>query len=63
MEPDDDNTRTHIVLIKGTLVSHYRIISKIGAGGMGEVYLAEGRELNSTVEKVWHSKMNTHPQH
>ena len=27
------NTRTHAVLTKGTVISHYKIIEKIGAGG------------------------------
>ncbi|MDH3936399.1 MAG: protein kinase, partial [candidate division Zixibacteria bacterium] len=48
-EPNDDKTRTHIVLTKGTMVSHYRIVEKIGAGGMGEVYLAQDSKLSRNV--------------
>ncbi len=33
----------------GTHVSHYRIISRIGAGGMGTVYLAEDTHLKRQV--------------
>jgi len=40
-EHDDDKTQTHVVPTKGTMVSHYRIVEKIRAGGTGEVYLAE----------------------
>ena len=49
MSADNDKTRTHVTLTSGTMVSHYRIIEKIGAGGMGEVYLAEDIELNRKV--------------
>ena len=33
----------------GTKISHYRIVSKIGAGGMGEVYLARDTKLERRV--------------
>jgi eukaryotic-like serine/threonine-protein kinase len=46
---DNDETQSFIVLSEGTMVGHYRIISKIGAGGMGEVYLAEDSTLDRKV--------------
>lgn len=36
-------------MTKGTIFAHYRIIKKIGSGGMGEVYLAEDTKLDRKV--------------
>jgi serine/threonine protein kinase/tetratricopeptide (TPR) repeat protein len=45
----DDLTRTHIQIVAGTVIRPYRIVEKIGAGGMGEVYLAEDTKLDRKV--------------
>ena len=55
MAPDDDKTKTHVTLTSGTMVSHYRIIEKIGAGGMGEDCLAKDGWLNRLAGAPVHS--------
>jgi eukaryotic-like serine/threonine-protein kinase len=52
MGPSDSENRkgqNAAVLTKGSAVAHYAIVEKIGAGGMGEVYLAEDTRLNRRV--------------
>jgi len=46
---DDDKTDTYQILTNGTEVAQYRILEKIGAGGMGEVYLADDKNLDRRV--------------
>ncbi len=46
----------HAAAIEGTVIAHYRVLSRIGAGGMGEVYLAQDTRLDRTVAlKVLHA--------
>jgi len=40
-----------------TTLSHYRIHAKIGAGGMGEIYLAEDTELER-LSRGWKRTFN-----
>jgi serine/threonine protein kinase/tetratricopeptide (TPR) repeat protein len=46
---DDDEKRTSVAFEAGKEFSHYRVLSRIGAGGMGEVYLVQDTALNRKV--------------
>lgn len=48
----------HTVLLPGQQISHYKIVSHIATGGMGEIYLAEDQKLRRKVAlKVLHEIM------
>lgn len=46
---EEERTTSFVPLQPGTTVLHYRIVDRIGAGGMGEVYLAEDTRLHRKV--------------
>ncbi len=48
-DSEKEKTEDYVILTRGTLVSHYEIIERIGSGGMGEVYLANDKALERKV--------------
>src|SRR6266478_6053577 len=42
-------SRAYVQAVSGQMISHYRVIRQLGAGGMGEVLLAEDTRLERSV--------------
>ena len=50
------------MLPEGHLLGHYRLVRRIGSGGMGEVYLAEDTRINRQVAiKVVRAETDVYP--
>jgi serine/threonine protein kinase len=48
----------HHQIVRGQFLNHYQIIRNLGAGGMGEVYLAQDTKLNRKVAlKILHGNL------
>ncbi len=59
-----DAVNVNVRLNAGKMVGHYEIISMLGAGGMGEVYLARDRKLDRKVAiKLLNEKFEKHESH
>ena len=59
-EPQSDKTR--VLVRPGATFAHYKILEKIGAGGMGEVYLVHDTKLDRRVAlKLLPDAMTDHP--
>lgn len=46
---EKENTRSFFVPAVGLSIGHYQLITRLGAGGMGDVFLAEDSKLNRKV--------------
>ena len=46
-ELHDDRTQTHVILIKSMMVSHYRIIEKIGGAALLRMIINDSQVNNN----------------